>query len=126
VSARWRDYVNDRLRALEAGEGDYEGLQQPTTATVRRARLFVDAYFDLGTLTPSVVPTAEGEVAFVWHAAGWHLEADVGQATHVFGRRLGRGRPYAFAGPLEAHEQVFLRTLSAISHTLAAHRKANT
>jgi hypothetical protein len=77
VTARWQPYVSQRLDAMARGEGDWTGLQRPTQDTLRKALFLATGLFLNTTPTPSVVPGELGEVTFVWHKAGWHLEIAV-------------------------------------------------
>lgn len=78
TESRWRDYVMQRLAQLWRGEGDFTGLSRPSEYVIRRARdLCLDLFRDQ-TPTPSVVPSEDGEVLFIWHKAGWKVEIEVG------------------------------------------------
>jgi hypothetical protein len=76
--SRWHDYVSRRLAQLRCGEGDFTGLQQPTAGVIDRAQNVAAELFQAQTATPSVVPSEDGEVLFVWRRAGWDLEIAVG------------------------------------------------
>jgi hypothetical protein len=76
-TSRWRDYVSLRLSRLRRGDGDFTGLTQPTEEIVRRARN-VTSLFKANTPTPSVVPSEDGDILFIWQKAGWELEIEVG------------------------------------------------
>jgi hypothetical protein len=75
--SRWRRYVDRRLSQLERGEGDFTGLQRPINAVVERARVISNTLFRADTPTPSVVPSEDGNIQFIWHKAGWELEIEV-------------------------------------------------
>ena len=72
--SRWGAYVSQRLGELERGEGDYTGLKQPSAATVAFARRMAAETFRDTTPTPSVVPTPDGGIDFVWHKNGYDVE----------------------------------------------------
>lgn len=74
---RWGAYVEQRLGELERGEGDYTDLCQPSAVTVANARRLAAEVFRDGTPTPSVVPTAEGDIDFVWRKNGYDVELTV-------------------------------------------------
>jgi hypothetical protein len=72
--SRWGAYVTQRLDELERGEGDYTDLKRPSAATVAHARKVAAETFRDSTPTPSVVPTADGGIDFVWHKNGYDVE----------------------------------------------------
>lgn len=76
--SRWATYIAGRLAALRRGDGDFAGLRQPTAQTVDRAEQVAADLFRDNTPTPSLVPSPEGTVLFVWHKAGWWVEIVVG------------------------------------------------
>jgi hypothetical protein len=93
TSSRWHWYVSRRLRELEAGEYDFTDLQVPTSQVVQRARDVASSLFKPETPTPSVVPSGEGDVLYIWHKAGWDLEIDIGpEGTAVWARDRHAGR----------------------------------
>ena len=50
------------------------GLRRPSAATVAHARRAAAEAFRDTTPTPSVVPTADGGIDFVWHKNGYDVE----------------------------------------------------
>jgi hypothetical protein len=78
--SRWHRYVAQRLEALRKGEGDFTGLRPPRELVISRAWNFAATAFRSDTPTPSVVPTEDGGILFVWRKAGWELEIEIGAA----------------------------------------------
>jgi hypothetical protein len=76
--SRWHKYVYQRIEELRAAEYDFTGLKVPPEFVVDRAWSMATALFKADTPTPSVVPSEDGNVLFVWHRAGWELEIEVG------------------------------------------------
>jgi hypothetical protein len=76
--SRWRSYVLQRIGELRKGTGDFTGLRKPSALVVDRAWLLATVLFRSDTPTPSVIPSEDGEVLYVWHKAGWDLEISVG------------------------------------------------
>src|SRR5690348_1617767 len=66
VESRWRDYVTGRLGQLTRGDGDFSGLTQPTVEVLEKARHVSISLFPADVPAPSVIPTEEGGVSFVW------------------------------------------------------------
>src|SRR5262245_10370952 len=62
----WQQHVYRRLGELGTGVGDFTGLAQPSPEVVQRARGVAAAMFDSDTPAPSVMPTEEGAVVYVW------------------------------------------------------------
>lgn len=76
---RWLSYVMTRLQALLAlaYEPDDE-VPTPHLEAIHRALPELSRFMRADTPTPSVVPTVDGGVQFVWHKRGWDLEIEVG------------------------------------------------
>lgn len=112
---RWGAYVGQRLGELERGEGDYTELKRPSAAAVANARRVAAGTFRDTTPTPSVVPTAEGEVCFVWHKNGYVSTATCSGPTgttssgstrlhgSVVAARSGPTRPTRIATLIASH-----------------------
>ena len=81
--SRWGAYVEQRLGELERGEGDWTGLQRPSALTVAHARKVTELFRDT-TPTPSVVPTADGSIDFVWSKNGYWVELTVTEQASEF------------------------------------------
>lgn len=76
---RWNRQVVQRLEELRAGSFDFTGLQVPEDSTVDLAWSVASSYFHSNTPPPSVLPSDEGEVLFIWHKAGWDVQINVEQ-----------------------------------------------
>jgi hypothetical protein len=93
--SRWYRYVSKRLRELQAGEYDFTGFQVPTAEVVELARDVAATLFKPETPTPSVVPSEDGDVLYIWHKAGWDLELDVGlEGVTVWAHDRSAGREW--------------------------------
>ena len=92
--SRWGAYVERRLGELERGEGDYTGLRRPSAVTVAHARKVTETFRDT-TPTPSVVPTADGGIDFVWRKNGYDVELSVtGEDSEFWARCRPTGQLY--------------------------------
>lgn len=111
---RWGTYVEQRLSELERGEGDYTELRRPSAATVARAREVAAETFRDSTPTPSVVPTADGGIDFVWRMNGYDVEICVTEAeADIWARHRATGDEWA--SPLPDHDQCCVpRVLDAL------------
>lgn len=99
---RWGAYVEQRLGEMERGEGDYTELRRPSAATVARAREVAAGTFRDSTPTPSVVPTADGGIDFVWHKNGYDVEITVTETeADIWARQRATGDEWA--SPLPDH-----------------------
>ncbi|SRR6266700_4951489 len=75
--SRWNNYVVQRLEELRAGMYDFTGLKVPSEDVIDRAWTVAVNLFRPDTPTPSVVPSEEGDVVFIWRKAFWDLEIDI-------------------------------------------------
>jgi len=83
--SRWYAYVTKRLAELASGRTDYSDMPLPPHAACARALTLAENLFDLNTPTPSVVPSEEGTVVFVWRSQALELEIEVGsEETEVW------------------------------------------
>ena len=102
---RWGAYVEQRLGELERGEGDYTGLRKPSAGTVAYAREVAAETFRDGTPTPSVVPTAEGGIDFVWRKNGYDVEICITETeADIWARQRVTGDEWA--SPLPDRDQM--------------------
>lgn len=98
TTSRWASYVYRRLDEIEEGQGDFTGLQRPDQVLVARARYIAGTVFAPTTPTPSVVPTEDGEVAFIWRKGGWHLQLTVNHRhTEVWAHHVSSGNIWSGA-----------------------------
>lgn len=90
--SRWHKYVFQRIEELRAAKYDFTDLKVPSAHVVDRAWGVASTFFKPDTPTPSVVPSEDGDVLFVWHKAGLELEIEVGSEEIVLwahNRRAG-------------------------------------
>lgn len=71
---KWASYVLDRLDKLSLAD---DGQPAPTPEVINRARNAVIDTLPLRAPAPSVLPTTDGGVDFVWHQNGWNVEIGV-------------------------------------------------
>lgn len=76
---RWLPYVMGRLEELRhlLYEPDNE-VPTPYPESIQRALPELVRFMRSDTPTPTVVPTFDGAVQFVWHKGGWDVEVEVG------------------------------------------------
>lgn len=116
VVPRWRKYVEQRLRELSVGAYNFTGLRVPSGHVVDLASQVAQDWFYPDTPTPSVLPSEDGKVLFVWHKAGWDLEISVGpEGTEIWAYDRGSGQE--LSGSLEelgyATSKVLMRLTQA-------------
>lgn len=111
---RWSQYVTQRLIELQAGAFDFTGLRVPTAPVVNAAWAIAVGSFRPDTPTPSVLPSEDGDILFVWHKAGWDVELDVGaEGTEVWAYDRQSGRE--FSGSFEEHRAEFAEVLNTLA-----------
>jgi len=94
-NSRWYGYVSRRLRDLHDARYDFTGFRVPQPEVIDRARFVANYVFKPEHPTPSVVPSEDGDVLFVWHKAGWDLEIDVGlEEISVWAHERSTGRDW--------------------------------
>jgi len=114
--SRWHKYVYERIQELQNGEDDFTELPQPTSFVVDRAWQVATLILHPDTPTPSVVPSDDGNVVFVWHKARWDLEIEVGpEEVAVWAHSRNTGE--MFSGTLDEH----LERVSGLLDFLAWH-----
>ena len=99
----WLSYVNRRLAemTLDPDESERSRLlpNAPSRALLEARRLVPDKI-----VPPSVIPSDEGGILFVWHKGGWDLEIAVEEReTTAWGRDRASGQYWA--GSVSGHEQ---------------------
>jgi hypothetical protein len=111
-TAPWHGYVQTRLVEMM-----FEGLMHedyPASALVVRAWSEVNSVFGHHTPTPSVVPSEDGGIAFVWHKNGWDVELDVDPTeTTVWAQRRDDGTN--LYGPLATQRGRLVEMLSEMA-----------
>jgi len=77
-NSRWWIYVRRRLDDLRELREQPDGeTPVPSARALRRAPAEAVRFMKARTPTPSVVPTPEGAVQFVWHKGGWDIDIEV-------------------------------------------------
>jgi hypothetical protein len=114
--SRWQKYVYQRILELRNGEDDFTELPRPAPLVTDRAWQVATRVLRPDTPTPSVVPSDEGNVVFVWHKARWDLEIEVGpEEATVWAHNQNTGE--MFSGSLD----VQLEKVSSLLDFLAWH-----
>jgi hypothetical protein len=91
-TARWLAYVERRMQELAVNEDDPHGYPARDQHVIQRAWECAAKWFTQSTPAPSVVPTAEGGIEFVWHKCGWDLELAIDpDETWVWARERESG-----------------------------------
>jgi hypothetical protein len=111
---RWNRYVIGRLAALRAGSDNHSDLMAPTPWIVDRAWEVAKRYFPPATPPPSVVPSEDGDIVFIWHKAGWELQIEVGSegaAVWAYERHSG----IMWSGSLEERQQELRNLLGLLA-----------
>jgi hypothetical protein len=109
---RWLPYVVTRLGELAhlAYEPD-DDVSSPHPEAVKRALPELVRFMGSDTPTPSVVPTFDGAVQFVWHKGGWDIEVEVGPKETLFWAQRRDGTT-AWHGSLDEHLDTIRAVLS--------------
>jgi len=111
---RWMPYVIGRLTELQRSlvQPDDE-IPTPDPAALERSLVELARIMEVDTPTPSVVPTFDGGVMFVWHKAGWDIEVDVGpKETSVWAQR--RDGSVCWSGSLDEHVRDVTKVLTTM------------
>lgn len=114
TTSRWEAYVSKRIGELARREYDFTGLTPPTQAILEEAWNVANYLFRFDTATPSVVPSEDGSVVFVWHKAGWDMEIEVAQGVrYVWARERSSGK--GFSGLLQESLESVSKLLVSLS-----------
>lgn len=103
-ATKWDRYVTRRLFAFRLGAGDFTGLKIPTPQVVDQAWILARSFFHPDTPAPSVVPTEDGEIMFIWHKAGWELQIETGPEGAMAWAR-DRRSGITWSGSLEERQE---------------------
>ena len=107
---RWLQYVMTRLDALGAAAGQ----SAPTPSSIVEARRKAFAMFGDNVASPSVVPSDDQGVMFVWHQSGWDLVITVeDQESFVWAQERTGGT--TFSGPLDDRSRSVRQLLNLFS-----------
>ena len=79
---RWLTYVASRLLQM-AQHNRQPNEIYPDVRILQRAWSEAIDLFHTNTPTPSVVPSDDGGVLFIWHKGGWDLEIEVRESSSV-------------------------------------------
>lgn len=111
--ARWNRYVLQRLEELRVGAFDFTGLQVPSEYVVDQAWIIARNHFYFDTPPPSVLPSDEGEILFIWHKSGWDIEINVGsEETTVWAYDRSSGTE--LSGSLASQQKELARLLNIL------------
>jgi hypothetical protein len=115
--ARWNRHVVQRLEELRAGAFDFTGLQIPPQHIVDQAWAIASSHFHFNTPPPSVLPSDEGEVLFIWHKSGWDIQINVGpEETTVWAYNSGSSTE--FSGSLASRQKELANLLNILGSDL--------
>lgn len=108
---RWLAYVLRRLNELgeDRVTSTADEPQAPTTAALMRALKDVTTLLPPTCPTPSVVPTADRGVQFVWHKNGWDVEVDVEDTISLWASHAATSR--VISGSLAERRTEFSKIL---------------
>lgn len=116
ISTRWGGYVTRRIAEILVGAHDFTGLKIPVDRTGRRAWELALKLFHPETPTPSVLPSEDGEILFVWHKAGWDIEISIGsEETEIWAHNRRSGQE--FSGSVEEVSPEISKTLASLALT---------
>lgn len=114
VATRWGNYVTRRITELLVGAHDFNGLKVPVDKTGRHAWDIALELFHPNTPAPSVLPSEDGDILFVWHKAGWDIEISVGsEESEVWAHNRHSGEE--FSGSVEDFSTETSRALANLA-----------
>jgi hypothetical protein len=112
-NSRWYSYVGRRLAELTEGKHASSGMPVPTRIVTERALAVAMEHFDIDTPTPSVVPSEEGNVLFVWRSEMLELEIEIGlKESTVWAYDRSRGE--VWSGALAEQQESVSRWLASL------------
>jgi len=112
---RWLPYVIQRLNDLGSlADNSSEEMIALGPDILARALVELGRFMTPETPTPSLVPTHEGYLQFVWHKAGWDIEVDVGpNETEVWASK--RDGSVGWQGSLHEREAELTSILASLA-----------
>lgn len=116
---RWARYVHSRLlEMLDQSKAADRRSSYPVPGVINRAWGEALALFPPLTATPSVVPSDEGSVVFVWHKGGWDVEIEVDhQEAMVWARNRANPRLESLDGRVADQRDRVTALLKSLSIT---------
>ena len=108
-AAPWVDYVIRRLDTLAVEEGG------PRLELINRARGWILTHLPPSASAPSVLPSEDGGVDFVWHQRGWNIEITAEPDNQWSVWSWNRHTDEEFAGALEEHCDEVLDLIRLVS-----------
>lgn len=111
-ATRWGTYVARRLTEMRTAPSRMDDY--PDENILRHAWRIATTTFEDDTITPSVVPSAQGGLLFVWHKHGWdaELEVELGEVSvFAYNRRTRE----TWHGALDDLREQFLELLRGLS-----------
>jgi hypothetical protein len=111
-ASRWGNYVARRLNEMRNAPSRRDVY--PDENILRRAWRVATTTFEDDTMTPSVVPSSQGGLVFVWHKHGWdaELEIELGEVSvFAYNRRTRE----TWHGALDDLREQFLELLRGLS-----------
>jgi hypothetical protein len=117
VEPRWLSFLEKRLNSLRSlNAEDLDGTPPPPPSTLHDSFSFAIKYFPRDLPTPSIVPSSEGGVEFIWFKSGWHLEIEITESgVYVWAHDLKKGT--LWRGSLDEVLPNFLGLLNDLSRT---------